>query len=42
LSFIQRYELALAADANATDRRVRAWAAWCQVLFASSEFICVE
>jgi hypothetical protein len=43
LSFVQRYEAALATKgAGAASRRAKAWAAWCQVLFASSEFVYVN
>jgi len=43
ISFIQRYDLALTErEPNATARRAKAWAAWCQVLFASSEFVYVN
>jgi hypothetical protein len=43
MSFIQRYEAALAEkEKDATVRRAKAWAAWCQVLFASSEFVYVN
>jgi mono/diheme cytochrome c family protein len=42
-SFIQRYEAALAESVkDPTARRAKAWAAWCQVLFASSEFVYVN
>jgi hypothetical protein len=42
-SFIQRYEAALAESVkDAAARRAKAWAAWCQVLFASSEFVYVN
>jgi hypothetical protein len=41
--FIQRYEAALGdSEKDATARRARAWASWCQVLFASSEFVYVN
>jgi hypothetical protein len=43
VSFVQRYDAALAAtEKDTTARRAKAWAAWCQVLFASSEFVYVE
>ncbi|WP_227254709.1 PSD1 and planctomycete cytochrome C domain-containing protein [Frigoriglobus tundricola] len=43
ISFVQRYDLALTEkEPNATARRTKAWAAWCQVLFASSEFVYVN
>ncbi|MBY0455925.1 MAG: DUF1553 domain-containing protein, partial [Gemmataceae bacterium] len=42
-SFVQQYEAALAGrEPDAAARRARAWAAWCQVLFASSEFVYVD
>jgi hypothetical protein len=43
VSFVQRYDAALAAkEPDSTARRAKAWAAWCQVLFASSEFVYVN
>ncbi len=39
LSFVQRYE---ASQADKGAGRAKAWAAWCQVLFASSEFVYVN
>ncbi|VTR95585.1 secreted protein containing duf1549 : Secreted protein containing DUF1549 OS=Rhodopirellula europaea 6C GN=RE6C_01938 PE=4 SV=1: PSCyt1: PSCyt2: PSD1 [Gemmata massiliana] len=43
VSFIQRYDAALSAkEADAATRRTKAWAAWCQMLFASSEFVYVN
>ncbi|MBA4068084.1 MAG: hypothetical protein C0501_31155, partial [Isosphaera sp.] len=39
LSFLADYEASLG---GAADRRAKAWAAWCRVLFASSEFVTVE
>lgn len=43
LGFIERYDTALAEkEKDAPARRAKAWAAWCQVLFASSEFVYVN
>ena len=41
--FIRAYEAALgASERDAAKRRARAWAGWCHVLFASSEFVYVD
>ncbi|MBN9117750.1 MAG: DUF1549 domain-containing protein [Planctomycetes bacterium] len=43
VSFVRKYDAALAdKEPDAAARRARAWAAWCQVLFASSEFVYVN
>jgi cytochrome c553 len=40
VTFVLQYDAALGAkERDATARRAKAWAAWCQVLFASSEFV---
>jgi mono/diheme cytochrome c family protein len=42
-SFVQSYDAASAEkEKDAAARRAKAWAAWCQVLFASSEFVYVN
>jgi|SRR5579883_1153528 len=43
VSFIQRYDAALAGqEKDPATRRKKAWAAWTQVVFASSEFVYVN
>ena len=43
VSFVQRFDAALTEkEKDAVARRAKAWAAWCQVLFASSEFVYVN
>jgi hypothetical protein len=43
VSFVQRYDAALSEkEKDASVRGAKAWAAWCQVLFASSEFVYVN
>ncbi len=43
LGFVGRYAAGLeAVESDAAKRRPRAWAAWCQAVFASSEFVYVE
>ena len=43
VSFVQRFDAALSTkETDAATRRAKAWAAWCQVLFASSEFVYVN
>jgi hypothetical protein len=42
VSFIDRYSAALPKSEKEIAPRRRAWAAWCQVLFASSEFVYVN
>jgi hypothetical protein len=43
VSFIERYAAALEpTEKDAGVRRAKAWAAWCQVLFASSEFVYLD
>jgi mono/diheme cytochrome c family protein len=43
VSFVQKYDSSLVeTEKDATRRSAKAWAAWCQVLFASSEFVYVN
>ena len=43
VSFVQKYDLALVEkNKDAATRKTKAWAAWCHVLFASSEFVYVN
>jgi len=42
-AFVKRYEAGLeAVETDGAKRRAKAWAAWCQVVFASSEFVYVD
>ncbi|HEX4606991.1 MAG TPA: PSD1 and planctomycete cytochrome C domain-containing protein [Urbifossiella sp.] len=43
VGFVERYAAGLAGvEADAAKRRPRAWAAWCQAVFASNEFAYVD
>ncbi|MBN9517882.1 PSD1 domain-containing protein [bacterium] len=43
LGFVERYEAGLAGvEPDVAKRRPRAWAAWCQAVFASNEFAYVD
>ena len=41
-AYVQRYEAGLASETDASKRRAIAWQSFCQILFASNEFVYVN